>query len=251
MEYQCTGRDITERKHMEEALKKSETLLQAIIDTEPECVKLLDAAGNLVLMNRAGLAMIGADSLDQVRWQCVCTLVVPEHREAFMELTRRVFEGESGTLTFEIMGLKGDRLWLETHAVPFRNEKDEIVSLLGITRDITEKKKLEDELLRVQKLESLGVLAGGLAHDFNNLLMGIMGNISVAKLYVETKSKAYERLEEAEKASERARELTQQLLTFSRGGEPLKEVISIEKLIREMSSFTLRGSNVACKDLHP
>lgn len=247
VEYQCTGRDISDIKSAQEALKRSETLLQAIIDTEPECVKLIDAGGNLIMMNRAGLAMIEADSLDQVRGQCVCPLVADEYLEAFEGLIKRVFAGESGTLAFKMRGLKGRSLWLETHAVPFRNEKKEIVAMLGVTRDITEKKKLEDDLLRAQKLESLGILAGGLAHDFNNLLVGIMGNISFAKMYVEETSKAHERLEEAEKASERARELTQQLLTFSSGGEPVREVASVEKVVREMSSFALRGSNVACK----
>ena len=247
VEYQCTGRDVSDIKSAQEALKKSETLLQAIIDTEPACVKLIDADGNLIMMNRAGLAMIEADSLDQVRGHCLCPLVANEYLEAFEGLIERVFEGESDTLEFEMLGLKGGSRWLETHAVPFRDEKNEIVALLGVTRDITEKKKMEDDLLRAQKLESLGILAGGLAHDFNNLLMGIMGNISFAKMYVEETGKVHERLEEAEKASERARELTQQLLTFSSGGAPVREVASVEKLVREMSSFALRGSNVACK----
>ncbi len=249
VEYQATGRDISDIKSAQEALKNSETLLQAIIDTEPECVKLIDAGGNLIMMNRAGLAMIEADSFDQVRGHCVCPLVAGEYLKEFEGFIKRVFEGESGTLAFEMRGLKGRSLWLETHAVPFKNEKNEIVALLGITRDITEKKKLENDLLRAQKLESLGILAGGLAHDFNNLLMGIMGNISFAKMYVEETSKVHERLEEAEKASERARELTQQLLTFSSGGEPVREAASVEKVVREMSSFALRGSNVACKML--
>ena len=247
VEYQATGRDISDIKSAQEALKKSETLLQAIFDAEPECVKLLDASGNLIVMNQAGLAMLEADSLEQVRGHCVCSLVAGEYLEAFEGLLKQVFDGKSGTLEFKMSGLKGRSLWLETHEVPFRNEKNEIVAMLGVTRDITEKKKVEADLLRVQKLESLGILAGGIAHDFNNLLMGIMGNISVAKMYVEETSKVHDRLEEAEKASERARELTQQLLTFSSGGGPIREVASVEKVVREMSGFALRGSSVACK----
>lgn len=139
-------RDITERKKAESVLKNSENMLQAIIDTEPECVKLLDADANLIMMNRAGLAMLEADTLEQVKGQCVCPMVVSEYRDSFMELTKRVFKGESGTLVFEVIGLKGKSSWLETHAVPFKNEKDEIVALLGVTRDITQSKKSAEEL---------------------------------------------------------------------------------------------------------
>ncbi len=139
-------REINERKRGEEALRRSEAMLQAIIDTEPECVKLTDAEARLIMMNRAGLEMIEVDSLEQVKGQCVGSMVTSEHREPFMELTRNVFQGRTGTLLFELVGAKGTRRWLETHAVPFRNEKDEIVALLGITRDVTDRKRAEKAL---------------------------------------------------------------------------------------------------------
>ncbi len=138
--------DVTDRKQAEEALRKSEKMLQTIIEAEPECVKVLDKNANLIMMNRAGLDMIQVDSLDQVRGQCICPLVTSDYRTAFMELTSRVFQGESGTLLFEMVGMKGRRLWLETHAVPLRNEKNEITALLGVTRDVTERKRAEEEL---------------------------------------------------------------------------------------------------------
>jgi PAS domain S-box-containing protein len=138
--------DITERKLAEEALEKSEKMLLTIFDAEPECVKVLDEEANLIMMNRAGLDMIQVDSLDQVRGQCISPLITSEYRTAFMELTRRVFQGESGTLLFEMVGMKGRRLWLETRAVPLHNEKNEITALLGVTRDVTEHKRSEEEL---------------------------------------------------------------------------------------------------------
>ena len=94
--------------------KMAANMLQAIIDTEPECVKLLDGNSGLIMMNPAGLSMIEAESLDQVRGQCILPLVVPEYREALQELTKRVFNGESGTLLFEMVGMKGRHLWLNT-----------------------------------------------------------------------------------------------------------------------------------------
>ena len=130
----------------QEQIAESELELRSIIETEPECVKQLDVDGTLLQMNRAGLDMIEADSLAQVRGQKVQQIVMPEYREAFKALTQRVFMGESGKLVFEIQGLKGGHRWLETHAVPLRNPQGKITSLLGITRDITERKQMEDQV---------------------------------------------------------------------------------------------------------
>ncbi len=106
--------DVTERHDSQERLR-------AIIDSEPDCVKLVDSQGRLLEMNPAGLAMIEAPSIDAVRLRPMMELVAPEHRAAFTDLHARVFAGQSATLEFEIIGLKGRRRWLETHAVPFRD----------------------------------------------------------------------------------------------------------------------------------
>ena len=113
-----------------------------------------------------------------------------------------------------------------------------------LCREIAERRRAEDELIKAQKLESLGVFAGGIAHDFNNILTGILGNLSFARMQLSPSNSIAKRLEECEKASVRASELTQQLLTFARGGEPVKKLIAPAPLIREAASFVLRGSNV-------
>ena len=107
---------------------------------------VLDKDGKLLEMNPAGLAMIEADSLEQVRGTPVRGMVVPEHQDAFAELTEKVLEGGSGTLEFEIVGLKGTRRWLETHAVPYRDVRGDIVGLLGVTRDVTGRRRNEEAL---------------------------------------------------------------------------------------------------------
>ncbi|NCP88564.1 PAS domain S-box protein, partial [bacterium] len=144
----CMIEDITERKQAEAALAESETRLRTIVQSEPECVKLLDPNGALLDINPAGLAMIEADSLEQVIGVPILNIVTPDHRAAFEVLNARVFRGESGTLEFEIVGLKGTRRWLETHAVPLRNAEGTITSLLGLTRDITQRKRDEQEIRR-------------------------------------------------------------------------------------------------------
>ena len=141
-----TNTDITERKRAEESLAQSERRLRTIVETEPECVAVLGTDGLLLDMNPAGLAMIEADSLEQVRGEPLDRIVVPEHRDAFRALTEKVSHGESGTLEFAISGLKGARRWLETHAVPLRNIRGEIHGLLGLTRDITERRETEEAL---------------------------------------------------------------------------------------------------------
>ena len=139
-------------------LAEREARLRAIFENEPECVKLLAADGALLEMNSAGLRMLEADSLQQVVNRCIYPLVVEEHRAVFRELTEKVFRGESGALEFQLTGLKGGRRWLETHAVPLRDAQDRVTTLLGITRDITERKRAE-ALLNGQKqvLEMIAV----------------------------------------------------------------------------------------------
>ncbi|HOI16363.1 MAG TPA: ATP-binding protein, partial [Geobacteraceae bacterium] len=127
-------------------------------------------------------------------------------------------------------------------AAPIRDRESRVVGAVLVFRDITEKRKMEEELLKSQKLESIGVLAGGIAHDFNNLLTAILGNISLSKMYVSEGDKVHQKLVEAEKASLRARDLTQQLLTFSRGGAPVKKTAAVTDIIRDSVAFTLSGS---------
>ncbi|MEW6109156.1 MAG: ATP-binding protein [Nitrospirota bacterium] len=120
-----------------------------------------------------------------------------------------------------------------------------------LQKEIKERQKIEDELIKAQKIESLGVLAGGIAHDFNNLLAAILGNIDLAKSDLKPEDELYDILKDAENASLRARDLTLQLLTFSRGGTPIRETADISKIIKESSTFTLTGSNVSCEYVLP
>jgi len=112
--------------------------------------------------------------------------------------------------------------------------------------DISKRLKMEEDMLKVKKLESIGVLAGGIAHDFNNLLLAILGNISLARRMAPENSQIIELLDSAKKALERAKDLTARLLTFSSGGEPVCEAESLPQLLEESASFALTGSNVKC-----
>ncbi|MEA3267493.1 MAG: LytS/YhcK type 5TM receptor domain-containing protein [Candidatus Fermentibacteria bacterium] len=133
-------------------------------------------------------------------------------------------------------------------AAPIHSSAEgKIIGVVLVFRDVTRQKKKEEELLKIRKLESVGVLAGGIAHDFNNILTAILGNISLADIYIEKENKAHSLLKEAEKASLRAKDLTRQLLTFSKGGDPVRETASITQVITDSADFVLHGSNVKCR----
>jgi len=132
------------RQQANTKLANSELLLRSIVEAEPECIKIVDAQGRLQQMNPAGLAMIEADSLAQVKGQPVLNLIAPEHRTAFHQMHLRVLAGESCMLAFEVLGLKGGRRWLETHAVALWLNGETVH--LAVTRDITGSKQSEEAL---------------------------------------------------------------------------------------------------------
>jgi PAS domain S-box-containing protein len=152
----------------------------------------------------------------------------------------------------------GREVWTEFRVTPIRDDEGRLTALEGIVRDVSERvrtaaaeRKAEEELVKTQKLESIGVLAGGIAHDFNNLLTAIMGNISLARMHKGSAERMEGNLAEAEKATERARDLAGQLLTFARGGAPVKRTVALAPIVRESCRLALTGSNVRCNPLFP
>jgi nitrogen-specific signal transduction histidine kinase/CheY-like chemotaxis protein len=121
------------------------------------------------------------------------------------------------------------------------------IGAVAVFRDVTERARLEAELLRSSKLESVGILAGGIAHDFNNILTVVMGNVTLAMLDSTVNDAVSRWLEEAERGVLRARDLTQQLLTFAKGGEPVRKTVRLPEVVREAAEFALHGSKVRCE----
>ncbi len=137
----------------------------------------------------------------------------------------------------------GSSMEVSYSCAPIMETPARVVGCVFAVRDVSLVRRLEEESSKASKLESLGLLAGGIAHDFNNFLTTIMGNLSYAKRQEETTSEMREILSESEAASKRASELTQQLLTFSKGGAPIKTTASIGEAIRHSIEFSLRGTN--------
>src|ERR1700723_1429565 len=145
-----SNNDITQAKRTERALRESEERFRAIVETTPECVKLMSADGTLLHMNRPGLEMVGAHSADEVVGKSVYDLIAPEDRARFKAFNESICRGEQGSLQFDIVGLEGKRRHMETHAAPLRNP-DETVVHLAVTADISERKQAEESLRRSEE----------------------------------------------------------------------------------------------------
>ncbi len=238
---------------------KSETLefghkqlLSAILHLISDAVISTDAEGRVSLINGAAEALTGWTEEEAVGKYV--TEVVHVLEEEIRVPCANPVEGILKTgkpldlTNCKILMDRGgaERIVIYTGA-PVRDSKGNIAGAVLVLSDITEKREMKEEVLKLQKLESIGTLAGGIAHDFNNILTAIMGNISLARMYANPGDKASERLAEAEKASMQAKGLTQQLLAFSRKEAPILTVVSASELLKQSASFVLRGSNVRCQ----
>jgi diguanylate cyclase (GGDEF)-like protein/PAS domain S-box-containing protein len=154
----CATIDITERKEAEARIRDSEQRLRTIFEAEPECVKVVGTDGELIEMNAAGLIMLEAHTLAEAKSRRLIDYVLPEYREAFASLHARVLQGDNCLLEFEIEGLHGTRRWLETHAAPMRNTDGTVGMLLGITRDITDRKRMEAQVHQLAFYDALTAL---------------------------------------------------------------------------------------------
>ncbi len=234
------------RKTAEQALHESEKTLKAFIDVMPVGVTWTDSDGTIKHVNNCFIEWFGYDTGD-----------IPTLDEWFLRAYPDPVNHENFISRWKAANdtalADGTTIHPSESIITCKDGSDRHVIVntqlarnlrLDIFTDITERESLQNRLLNAQRLESLGVLAGGIAHDFNNILTGIMGNISMARMVLATPEKSARLLDNAEKATLRATELATQLLTFAKGGAPVKKTVSIRKLVNESLSFALRGTNV-------
>jgi PAS domain S-box-containing protein len=241
--------EISERRKIEE----EQQVLSSLVENSNDLIGIASFDGYLVYLNRAGKRLLGLEDASDLRAVNLRDLIFKKHavkmEGIFSQLHRAgTWRGEVRFRHFT----SGDQIPLETHAFVVRDPKTgQATAFANICQDIRERKSLEREMIKMQKLESLGVLAGGIAHDFNNILSAITGYVSLARLQAPSGGEIGRYLQEAEKATFRAKDLTQQLLTFSRGGAPLKRTVSVGDLVRDSAALVLTGSNVRCEIVLP
>lgn len=234
--------DITERKLIEKAFAESEERYRRVVEVSPEAI-FIHCEGRFVFLNMAAAKLLGAEKPEELYGQRALDFVHPDLRDKVAQRIENAWLRHDNPLIEEkLVRLDGSTVLVEMVSVYFTYKGKD--SVLAIARDISERRRMQDELVKTQKLESLGVLAGGIAHDFNNILTGILGNLSLIRMQLNDPDSVSRSLERCEMATLRASELTQQLLTFAHGGDPVRRIINPEPLIRESVSFALRGSNI-------
>lgn len=239
--------EITERQNTEEALRASSERLANIVDQSPMGIVIFDHDFKIREWNPSCEKIFGYSRPEILGG--VVRKIVPEDARTHVDnvlktlmKTRQSIRNKNKNITKD-----GRTIVCEWYNTPLTDSADQVIGMLSLVENVTERIRFEKELLKIKKLESTGVLAGGIAHDFNNILTAILGNINLSLLDPTLHVKTKELLIAAEKASIRAQTLTQQLLTFAKGGEPVKEHTSLVEIIRDSADFVLHGSATSCR----
>jgi len=234
-----TIENVIKRKDTEEQLK----LIRYSIDNASESTMLLSTSGEILFANQSSFKALEyeKEELPSINWSQIVPELTKEKMKDFIESLK-----EKKTIKFESFHRKKDGSTYPVDILANYQIFGKKEYIFVFAHDITEQKKIEEERQKIQKLESISILAGGIAHDFNNFLSGIIGNISLAILEARDNEELVNILNEAKEATNLAKDLTKQLLTFASGGVPVIEETSISHIIEETTEFNLRGSNVKC-----
>lgn len=242
-------RDVTERKRFEQEIDAEKESLAVTLRSIGDGVITTDVQGKIIMINNAGENLTGWESKEAIGQPLKKVFNVAIDLAAQARAQKSGYRNEAQSLLLSLpenatlVSRDGSEHVVEQVASPIRDSNNEVVGVVLVFRDITERQRNEAERRKAETLEQLGLLAGGIAHDFNNLLTAIIGNISLASLLLPPNDEMGTRLNDAKNASMRARDLAQQLLTFARGGAPIKKTASVAKLIQDTVSFSLRGTH--------
>ncbi len=237
--------DITQTKRADWELRLAHEELKQIFNTATEGMVVIDKDFKVIRVNDTLLSLLGVSRKDVFGKKCY--EIFPSGslcHTSNCPMDRTLRGEESVEFETEKQRQDGTKFPAIIKAAPFRNPEGDLVGIVESIRDISDRKKMEEMILKAKNLESIGILAGGIAHDFNNLFQGIVGNISIAAGHLCSDDKAYRYIKQAENILEIAKSLTGQLRTFSKGGEPVKRLINIGGKIRKWVSFSLSGSNL-------
>jgi len=243
--------DITDRKEAELKLAQETERLAVTLRSIGDGVIATDTEGRVILLNQVAEALTGWHNGEAIDRQLheVFQLIDEKTGQPFALPVQNISAEQSIDQSdqLSLIDKQGLKRRISASGGAIKNLDNNIIGAVLVFKDITELLRTEEELTKVRKLESIGVLAGGIAHDFNNILASILGNIDLSLRDSELNEKTKRRLKYAQTASFRARDLTQQLLTFAKGGQPIKQTASLAEVVQESAGFVLRGDKVACQ----
>ncbi|MCP5102509.1 MAG: PAS domain S-box protein, partial [bacterium] len=231
-------------KHrMEKKLKESEARFRTLAQSAPVGIFQTDAAGNCIYVNEKWCEMGGLSPAEAEGEGWRLALHTEDRERIFSQWYQMVASGEKFTLEYRFQTPGGKVTWVFGQVVPLVDDSGNKYGYMGTVSDLSERKKLEEQLLTGRKLESLGILAGGIAHDFNNLLSVILGNVCMVMEEIKPAELHYKMLSMVEKASSEAADLAQKLITFSKGGWLLKKEVPLDTLLNSVLAPTLTGTD--------
>lgn len=239
------------RMQAEKVMRENEEELRAINEAAANAIIAIDSNKNILHWNPAAEKLFQYSATEVVDKPITSIISPPKHQSYFTKISRKFkLPAETGSMeakTIELYGYKKDGTEFPVEVSFSAFKKDDQWHTVGIIRDISARKKMEKEVLRAHKFESLGVLSSGIANDFNNLLTAIIGNITLVRKLSGIPADSIELLKNAEKASRRVKALTQQLLTFSKEGMPIRKITAVDSLIRDSVEFALYGSTIVSR----
>ncbi len=242
---------VADRQVAWDELQAEQERLAVTLGSIGDGVMTTDIAGNVVLLNRIAERLTGwsnSDAAGRPSTEIFNIINETSGKRCDSPVQKVLKFGEIVELANHttLIAKDGNHVSIADSGAPILDSSGTIIGVVLVFRDVTTEKKIEADLLKIKKLESVGVLAGGIAHDFNNLLAGMLGNIELASRRLNTPDKVAPLLHGAQKAGNRAVKLTQQLLTFAKGGAPVKENASIEQIVTDSADFVLHGSSISC-----
>lgn len=248
-----TLRDRTDRRQAELALECEKERLSVILESIADAVIAADQDNVVERINQEASRLIGISHQTAVGRPLGDVLKFKDANSGQTIRNPLDFLSSTGqTATALETGISlarkdGEEVFVTAEMRCILDEEMRHRGCVIVLRDVTAHKRAEEELFKAEKLNSISLLAGGIAHDFNNILTAVLGNISVVRMGMDESHSSARRLLSAEKAALQAKTLTQQLLTFSKGGAPVLEATTIDQLVEDYAQFILRGSNVRCE----
>ncbi len=235
-------------RNLARQLIENENRLRVIVESEPELVMLQGANGKVLEMNPAGLSIVDAEVPEEIIGSFIHSILAPEFRDSYDRLSEAVFHGQTQILEFRIVGLRETVHWLEMHAFPLRDATNQIIALIGIARDITQRKLAEEvarkhqvELARITRLTTMGEMASGIAHELNQPLSAIANFADGCVRRIRGGKASYKGLiavlEQICQQADRAGQIIRHMRNFARKRDAKRSCVDINTVVREVLGF--------------